>query len=113
MPKDEDFQKQIFNALEALKQEIKKLDERFNTRIEALEKSTTIVFQALKSQISAKGTTCIRVAKNSKNEKYCTAWELKSIPKGTESNYILVGGRYHPKPGTTWCYSCIKYEKQD
>jgi len=105
---EEDFQKQILEALATLKKDITNLDSRIGT----LEKSASLIFKTFTDQIKIKGSTCARVTKNPNGDEYCSVWQLKSIAKESENYYVYAGGRYYTKLGLIWCYSCVEYEKK-
>lgn len=110
MDKEErDFQKEILEALGHLRTDLDGLKKK----VDGLEKRVDAMFAFLQRQAFEKGAKCTRVAKTPDNKRYCTVYQHKTVPEGTEKGYVFAGGRYHPKPGAFECFLCTEWEKID
>jgi len=106
---ERDFQKEILKALGVLKTEVDGLKKK----VDGLEKRMDAMFSFLQRQAFGKGAKCVRVAVTRDNKPYCTVYGYKTVPEGTEKEYIFAGGRYHPKPGAFECFLCTEWEKRE
>lgn len=114
MSEEEDFQKEIFNILNDHKKRIRKFEDDFTQINQQIQELNSGILQMFQWQAQLKGSECNRATGN-----YCTAWQfkpeaLKNIPDQVKKQFfVYIGGRYHPKVATLWCYWCPRFEKRD
>ena len=99
---NDDFEKVLLEALNALKKEIASVGGKVN-----------VLFNYMLDQAVSKGSECARVAELASGEKYCTEYPNKSIPEVVKKLYVVVGERYYPKPGGPQCFACVSFKKRE